>query len=84
MDRAKFFSRLGNEMSGQPIQDITEVMESGQQSVEQIPETEVTELPLAKGPLTNHCATLILRVVRLTLPERLNPKSLCIRCYEPQ
>ena len=35
-------------MSGQPIQDITEVMQSDQQSVEQIPEPEFTELPVDK------------------------------------
>ena len=45
-------SRLGNEMSGQPIQDITEVMEADQQSVEQIPEPEVTELPVDKRSIT--------------------------------
>ena len=47
MDRTKlFFFRLGKEMSGQPIHDIAEVMESDQQSVDQIPEPEVPEVPV--------------------------------------
>ena len=45
----KFLSfRLGNEMSGQPIQGKSEDMEIDQQSVEQIPEPEVSELPVDK------------------------------------
>ena len=49
MDRTKlFFFRLGNEVSGPPFQDITEVMEGDQQSVEQIQAPEVTELPVDK------------------------------------
>ena len=45
----KFISfRLGNEMSGQPTQGIIEEMETDQESVEQIPEPEVSVLPVDK------------------------------------
>ena len=71
-------------MSGQPIHDNAEVMESDQQSVEQIPEPEVTELPLDKKSIAELSWNTDSESCGLTLSERLNHKNLSIRCYEPQ
>ena len=71
-------------MSGQPIHDNAEVMESDQQSVEQIPEPEVTEVPLDKKSIAELLWNTDSESCEAYFIRKIESQKLSIRCYEPQ